>query len=69
MKNPNEPCTPQQTWGIFKIIRRDIRDIFQQRGVTKQQASDLMGVAYAARSNSNSTQEAETAFNKALDNL
>ena len=69
MKNPNEPCTPGQTWGIFKITRCDVRKTFEQKGVTKKQASDLMQIAYDARNNDGSAQKAEIALNEALSNL
>lgn len=69
MNRPDDPCTPGQTWGIFKIIQRDIRETFKQRKVTKQQASDLMQAAYAVRNSGGTSQEANDAFNIALDAL
>lgn len=66
MKNPDAPFTPRQSFGIFKLIRRDVRELFEQKNITRQQASDLMQTAYSSRSQGGSIQEANDAFNIAL---
>ena len=45
-KNPDAEPTSSQTFGLFKLTRKDCREEVTRREINRQQFSELMGKVY-----------------------
>ena len=51
-KNPTAEPTPRQTFGLFKLTRKDYRTDIASRDINREQFGEMMDEVYTASKNS-----------------